>query len=169
MTDLYIRIQIVVARFSSRVKGVCPRSRTRWLDSFCLALLEKNKRVFQRTQAPHRLLSETDTQWKVVTSSWKSHSKLDHVLFLKHLLNFYTWCPRHLWCTRSRMSGAALAIEIVVVFFLALFLLHRYGDFKKQQRMVLFSTLLAWYLCFLIVFILPLDVSTVCSGHQFKV
>ncbi|XP_028319046.1 G-protein coupled receptor-associated protein LMBRD2B [Gouania willdenowi] len=58
------------------------------------------------------------------------------------------------------MSGAALAIEIVVVFFLALFLLHRYGDFKKQQRMVLFGTLLAWYLCFLIVFILPLDVST---------
>ncbi|MBN3301102.1 LMD2B protein, partial [Amia calva] len=58
------------------------------------------------------------------------------------------------------MSGAALAIEIVVVFFLALFLLHRYGDFKKQQKMVLFGTLLAWYLCFLIVFILPLDVST---------
>uniref|UniRef100_A0A3Q2P1F0 LMBR1 domain containing 2b n=1 Tax=Fundulus heteroclitus TaxID=8078 RepID=A0A3Q2P1F0_FUNHE len=58
------------------------------------------------------------------------------------------------------MSGAALGIEIVLVFFLALFLLHRYGDFKKQQRMVLFGTLLAWYLCFLIVFILPLDVST---------
>lgn len=66
------------------------------------------------------------------------------------------------------MSGAALGIEIVVVFFLALFLLHRYGDFKKQQRMVLFGTLLAWYLCFLIVFILPLDVSTVGSrsSHQ---
>uniref|UniRef100_A0A671LM31 LMBR1 domain-containing protein 2-B-like n=1 Tax=Sinocyclocheilus anshuiensis TaxID=1608454 RepID=A0A671LM31_9TELE len=61
------------------------------------------------------------------------------------------------------MSGAALGIEIVVVFFLALFLLHRYGDFRKQQRMVLFGTLLAWYLCFLIVFILPLDVSTVIS------
>uniref|UniRef100_A0A3Q2WHN9 LMBR1 domain containing 2b n=1 Tax=Haplochromis burtoni TaxID=8153 RepID=A0A3Q2WHN9_HAPBU len=61
------------------------------------------------------------------------------------------------------MSGAALGIEIVVVFFLALFLLHRYGDFKKQQRMVLFGTLLAWYLCFLIVFILPLDVSTQVS------
>ncbi|XP_037835234.1 G-protein coupled receptor-associated protein LMBRD2B-like [Kryptolebias marmoratus] len=58
------------------------------------------------------------------------------------------------------MSGAALGIEIVLVFFLALFLLHRYGDFRKQQRMVLFGTLLAWYLCFLIVFILPLDVST---------
>lgn len=58
------------------------------------------------------------------------------------------------------MSGAALGVEIVLVFFLALFLLHRYGDFRKQQRMVLFGTLLAWYLCFLIVFILPLDVST---------
>uniref|UniRef100_A0AAY4CSU1 LMBR1 domain-containing protein 2 n=1 Tax=Denticeps clupeoides TaxID=299321 RepID=A0AAY4CSU1_9TELE len=58
------------------------------------------------------------------------------------------------------MSGAALGIEIVVVFFLALFLLHRYGDFRKQQRMVLFGTLLAWYLCFLIVFIIPLDVTT---------
>ncbi|XP_051552333.1 G-protein coupled receptor-associated protein LMBRD2B-like isoform X2 [Myxocyprinus asiaticus] len=58
------------------------------------------------------------------------------------------------------MSGVALALEVVVVFFLALFLLHRYGDFRKQQRMVLFATLLAWFLCFLIVFILPLDVST---------
>uniref|UniRef100_A0A669EPF3 LMBR1 domain containing 2b n=1 Tax=Oreochromis niloticus TaxID=8128 RepID=A0A669EPF3_ORENI len=66
------------------------------------------------------------------------------------------------------MSGAALGIEIVVVFFLALFLLHRYGDFKKQQRMVLFGTLLAWYLCFLIVFILPLDVSTVSMTHSIK-
>uniref|UniRef100_A0A7N6AAM4 LMBR1 domain containing 2 n=1 Tax=Anabas testudineus TaxID=64144 RepID=A0A7N6AAM4_ANATE len=66
------------------------------------------------------------------------------------------------------MSGAALGIEIVVVFFLALFLLHRYGDFKKQQRMVLFGTLLAWYLCFLIVFILPLDVSSVRTWWRQK-
>uniref|UniRef100_A0A671VMJ4 LMBR1 domain containing 2b n=1 Tax=Sparus aurata TaxID=8175 RepID=A0A671VMJ4_SPAAU len=36
-----------------------------------------------------------------------------------------------LWVSRSWWS-----------FFLALFLLHRYGDFKKQQRMVLFGTLL---------------------------
>ncbi|XP_030048897.1 G-protein coupled receptor-associated protein LMBRD2 [Microcaecilia unicolor] len=58
------------------------------------------------------------------------------------------------------MSGAALGIEIVFVFFLALFILHRYGDFKKQHRLVIIATLLAWYLCFLIIFILPLDVST---------
>ncbi|XP_041644364.1 G-protein coupled receptor-associated protein LMBRD2B-like [Cheilinus undulatus] len=58
------------------------------------------------------------------------------------------------------MSGAVLAIVVVVVFFLALYLLQRYGDLRKQQRMVLLGTLLSWYLCFLIVFILPLDVST---------
>ncbi|XP_074425343.1 G-protein coupled receptor-associated protein LMBRD2 isoform X1 [Larus michahellis] len=64
------------------------------------------------------------------------------------------------WSEHSIMSGAALGLEIVFVFFLALFLLHRYGDFKKQHRLVIIATLLAWYLCFLIVFILPLDVST---------
>ncbi|XP_041756132.1 G-protein coupled receptor-associated protein LMBRD2B [Coregonus clupeaformis] len=58
------------------------------------------------------------------------------------------------------MSGGALSIEIVLVFFLPLFLLHRYGDVRKQHPLVLFGTLLSWYLCFLIVFILPLDVST---------
>lgn len=65
------------------------------------------------------------------------------------------------------MSGAALGLEIVFVFFLALFLLHRYGDFKKQHRLVIIATLLAWYLCFLIVFILPLDVSTVRNVQDF--
>ncbi|XP_031712019.1 G-protein coupled receptor-associated protein LMBRD2B-like [Anarrhichthys ocellatus] len=58
------------------------------------------------------------------------------------------------------MSGAALAVVVVVVFLLAFYLLQRYGDLRRQQRMVLLGTLLSWYLCFLIVFILPLDVST---------
>ncbi|XP_077378900.1 G-protein coupled receptor-associated protein LMBRD2B-like [Festucalex cinctus] len=58
------------------------------------------------------------------------------------------------------MSGVALGLVLVAVFFLALGLLHRYGDLRKQQRMVLLGTLASWYLCFLIVFVLPLDVST---------
>ncbi|XP_033476515.2 G-protein coupled receptor-associated protein LMBRD2a [Epinephelus lanceolatus] len=58
------------------------------------------------------------------------------------------------------MSGTALAVVVVVVFLLAVYLLQRYGDLRKQQRLVLLGTLLSWYLCFLIVFILPLDVST---------
>lgn len=59
------------------------------------------------------------------------------------------------------MHGAALIVVVVVVFLLAFFLLQRYGDLRKQQWIVLSGTLLSWYLCFLIVFILPLDVSTV--------
>ncbi|XP_061472293.1 G-protein coupled receptor-associated protein LMBRD2 isoform X2 [Rhineura floridana] len=58
------------------------------------------------------------------------------------------------------MSGAALGIEIVVVFILALIILHRYGDFRKQHKLVIVATLLAWHLCFLMVFLLPLDVTT---------
>ncbi|XP_062905740.1 G-protein coupled receptor-associated protein LMBRD2B [Mobula hypostoma] len=58
------------------------------------------------------------------------------------------------------MSGAALGIDIVAVFFLALLVLYRYADFRKQHRLVIVATLLAWYLCFLIVIILPLDVTT---------
>ncbi|XP_051875424.1 G-protein coupled receptor-associated protein LMBRD2-like [Pristis pectinata] len=58
------------------------------------------------------------------------------------------------------MSGAVLGIDIVAVFFLALLVLYRYADFRKQHRLVIVATLLAWYLCFLIVIILPLDVTT---------
>ena len=59
------------------------------------------------------------------------------------------------------MSGAALAVVVVLVFFLAFYLLQRYGNLRKQHWMVLSGTLLSWHLCFLIVFILPFDVSTV--------
>ncbi|XP_054587492.2 G-protein coupled receptor-associated protein LMBRD2B isoform X2 [Nothobranchius furzeri] len=58
------------------------------------------------------------------------------------------------------MSAAAFSVVVFVVFLLALYLLQRYGDLRKQQRMVLLGTHLSWYLCFLIVFVLPLDVST---------
>ncbi|CAG5923644.1 unnamed protein product [Menidia menidia] len=75
------------------------------------------------------------------------------------------------------MSGVALCVVVVSVFLLALYLLRRYADVWKQQRMVLIGTLLSWYLCFLIVFILPLDVSTtiynqcvhIQSNHTFPV
>ena len=63
-----------------------------------------------------------------------------------------------------RMSEAALGVVVVLAFFLALFLLHRYGNVRKQQRLVLLGTLLAWYLSVLIILILPLDVSTVTRG-----
>lgn len=99
----------------------------------------------------------------VLTIFWVSSRDLN---VIKYLFVLQLWSPFLSklcsgWSERSIMSGAALGLEIVFVFFLALFLLHRYGDFKKQHRLVIIATLLAWYLCFLIVFILPLDVSTV--------
>lgn len=59
------------------------------------------------------------------------------------------------------MSGVALGVDVLLALVLALVLLHRYGDVRKQQRVVLLATLLAWFLCFLIAFTIPLDVSTV--------
>ncbi|KAM9446058.1 G-protein coupled receptor-associated protein LMBRD2a isoform 1-T1 [Clarias gariepinus] len=58
------------------------------------------------------------------------------------------------------MSGVALGVDVLVALVLALVLLHRYGDVRKQQRVVLLATLLAWFLCFIIAFTIPLDVST---------
>lgn len=66
------------------------------------------------------------------------------------------------------MSGWVLVLDVCVCVVLAFLLLRRYGDLAKQQRMVLLATLLAWCLCFIIVFTIPLDVSTVsvCSSSE---
>ncbi|KAK3090610.1 hypothetical protein FSP39_013128 [Pinctada imbricata] len=58
------------------------------------------------------------------------------------------------------MSAAPLAIEIICTCFLAAFLLHRYGDLRKQHILTTIATFVAWYFSFLIVFVLPLDVSS---------
>jgi len=51
-------------------------------------------------------------------------------------------------------------LELLVVFLAALLLLHSYGQIKKQHMMVTVATLVAWYFSMIIVFILPLDVSS---------
>lgn len=108
-------------------------------------------------------------QWTVINVNIRcTFVNLDEVALPKQC-----WCWWSVSCLSDgfyvRMSGVALAVEVVVVFFLALFLLHRYGDFRKQYRMVLFATLLAWFLCFLIVFIIPLDVSTVSPPARVEI
>lgn len=87
---------------------------------------------------------------------WPTHSQLMSPLLAVRHHDLLTSV-----CSFVAMSGAALAVVVVLVFFLAFYLLQRFGDLRKQQWMVLLGTLLSWYLCFLIVFILPLDVSTV--------
>ncbi|XP_052274566.1 G-protein coupled receptor-associated protein LMBRD2-like isoform X2 [Dreissena polymorpha] len=58
------------------------------------------------------------------------------------------------------MSAGPLVVEIICTCFLAAFLLHRYGDLRKQHVLVTLFTFIAWYFSFMIIFILPLDVSS---------
>nr|XP_050853464.1 LMBR1 domain-containing protein 2 homolog isoform X2 [Vespula vulgaris] len=51
-------------------------------------------------------------------------------------------------------------IEIAIAFYLAATLLYKYGNVYRQHIIVTISVLIAWYFSLLIVFILPLDVSS---------
>ncbi|KAK2554648.1 G-protein coupled receptor-associated protein LMBRD2 [Acropora cervicornis] len=57
------------------------------------------------------------------------------------------------------MSVAPFTVEMIFVFLLTLCLLHQYGNWRKQHWLVTIAVFVAWYFSFLIVFILPLDVS----------
>lgn len=57
------------------------------------------------------------------------------------------------------MSAGPLVVEIICTCMLAAFLLHRYGDLRKQHVLVTLATFIAWYFSLMIIFILPLDVS----------
>ncbi|CAG5120007.1 unnamed protein product [Candidula unifasciata] len=57
------------------------------------------------------------------------------------------------------MGAALLVVEIICTCILAAFLLHRYGDLKKQHVVATAACFIAWYFCLMIIFILPLDVS----------
>jgi len=62
------------------------------------------------------------------------------------------------------MASAApgiLTVEGVVAFVLALGMLFRYGNLRKQNPLVTGTTLLIWFLSFFIVFLLPIDVTSV--------
>lgn len=61
------------------------------------------------------------------------------------------------------MSPAPFSLEMIAVFLLTLYLLHQYGNWRKQHLLVSIAVFVAWYFSFLIVFILPLDVSDVST------
>lgn len=63
------------------------------------------------------------------------------------------------------MSAAPFTVEMIFVFLLTLCLLHQYGNWRKQHWLVTTAVFVAWYFSFLIVFILPLDVSAVSRDH----
>nr|CAG4637678.1 EOG090X03B7 [Chydorus sphaericus] len=58
------------------------------------------------------------------------------------------------------MAVGPLVTEITCTFFVAGFILYRYGDWFRHHIIVTLSVLVAWYFSFLIIFILPLDVTS---------
>ncbi|XP_074097485.1 LMBR1 domain-containing protein 2 homolog isoform X2 [Cotesia typhae] len=58
------------------------------------------------------------------------------------------------------MSVGPLVTEIVLAFCLATTLLYRYGNIFRNHIVVTVSVLIAWYFSLLIIFVLPLDVSS---------
>lgn len=59
------------------------------------------------------------------------------------------------------MSAAPIIVEVSGLFFLVLYLLHKYADFRRQNVFTLIGTFIAWYFSFMIIVLLPLDISLV--------
>ncbi|RZF44375.1 hypothetical protein LSTR_LSTR007950 [Laodelphax striatellus] len=58
------------------------------------------------------------------------------------------------------MTLTPLITEVVVTFCLAACLLYRYGNWHQHNVLVTIAVLIAWYFSLLIIFVLPLDVSS---------
>jgi len=57
------------------------------------------------------------------------------------------------------MSVAPFTVEFIAVLIITIIILHQYGNLKKQHILVTLAVFTSWLFSFLIVFILPLDVS----------
>ena len=66
------------------------------------------------------------------------------------------------------MSVAPFVVELVVAAVITLCLLHQYGNWRKQHLIVTIAVFIAWYFSFLIVFVLPLDVSAVRTVMAYR-
>lgn len=62
---------------------------------------------------------------------------------------------------QQTMSYGPLVVEIVCIFIVTAFLLNHYGNLRKQRILVTVGAFVAWYFSFMIIFILPLDVTSV--------
>ena len=65
----------------------------------------------------------------------------------------------------SRISAPIiLFVEFSVALVLAVYLLYKYGNIRKQNPFVTGCTLLVWFLSFVSIFLLPVDVSSVSAA-----
>ena len=60
----------------------------------------------------------------------------------------------------STMASGIFIFDIIATLALSGLLLFSYGDWFRQRIFVTISVLLAWYFSFLIIFVLPLDISS---------
>lgn len=63
--------------------------------------------------------------------------------------------------TSTITAPLILIVEFLVALALAVGLLYKYGDIRRQNVFVTVSTLIVWFLSFVIIFLLPVDVSSV--------
>ena len=66
------------------------------------------------------------------------------------------------------MSVAPFIIEFVFVFVATLVTLHFYGNLRKNHFLVSLAVFVSWFFSFLIVFILPMDVTNTCYQDCLK-
>lgn len=63
------------------------------------------------------------------------------------------------------MSVGPLTVEIICTFCISAYLLWKCGNWQKHHVLVTGGVLVSWYFSFIIVFILPLDISSVRISH----
>lgn len=68
-------------------------------------------------------------------------------------------------CVRTVVMAYLLVFGIIVAFTLATASVYRYGNVQRQHILVTLSVLIAWSFSFLIVFTIPLDVTSVNKNH----
>lgn len=65
------------------------------------------------------------------------------------------------------MSSVAFIFDIIFSCLITLILLYRCGNYRRQHPITTTAVFIAWFFSILIVFILPLDISLVCSKINF--
>ena len=59
------------------------------------------------------------------------------------------------------MSSWHLGFDLIITFLLASLLLYNYGNWYRHHIGVTLAVLTAWYFSFIIIFVLPIDISDV--------
>ena len=62
-----------------------------------------------------------------------------------------------------KMSAVPLIVDISVIFFIIACLHYHYGNWRKHHVIVTVATFLSWFLPSMIIFVLPVDVSSVST------